>query len=166
MPLMRLAHLITLVLVLRDLSENRSNSRCILYQLIHLTGYSYERLDGSVRGEERYVAIQNFNETEDTFIFLLSTRAGKFLDIRLSFYFSPSHHLISYIIYINDSNYEVLSKIFRLFPKILENSPKFVITLPIISRRFPKIAENVRRFHRKIRRCFNCRPTPLHRCMF
>ena len=40
-------------------------------------GYSYERLDGSVRGEERYLAIQNFNETEDTFIFLLSTRAGK-----------------------------------------------------------------------------------------
>ena len=40
-------------------------------------GYTYERLDGSVRGEERYLAIQNFNETEDTFIFLLSTRAGE-----------------------------------------------------------------------------------------
>ena len=44
---------------------------------VSVTGYSYERLDGSVRGEERYLAIQNFNETEDTFIFLLSTRAGK-----------------------------------------------------------------------------------------
>lgn len=44
-----------------------------------VTGYSYERLDGSVRGEERFLAIQNFNETEDTFIFLLSTRAGTFL---------------------------------------------------------------------------------------
>ena len=39
-------------------------------------GYSYERLDGSVRGEERYLAIKNFNQDEDTFIFLLSTRAG------------------------------------------------------------------------------------------
>ena len=47
-----------------------------------VTGYSYERLDGSVRGEERFLAIQNFNETEDTFIFLLSTRAGTFLNIK------------------------------------------------------------------------------------
>lgn len=46
-------------------------------------GYSYERLDGSVRGEERYLAIQNFNETEDTFIFLLSTRAGKATNIEI-----------------------------------------------------------------------------------
>ncbi len=40
------------------------------------TGYSYERLDGSVRGEERFLAIKNFSEDEETFIFLLSTRAG------------------------------------------------------------------------------------------
>lgn len=39
-------------------------------------GYSYERLDGSVRGEERFIAIKNFSEDEETFIFLLSTRAG------------------------------------------------------------------------------------------
>lgn len=39
-------------------------------------GYSYERLDGSVRGEERFTAIQNFNSTDDTFVFLLSSRAG------------------------------------------------------------------------------------------
>lgn len=43
---------------------------------LSLQGYSYERLDGSVRGEERYLAIQNFNEDEGTFIFLLSTKAG------------------------------------------------------------------------------------------
>lgn len=49
---------------------------------VPVTGYSYERLDGSVRGEERFLAIQNFNETEDTFIFLLSTRAGTFLSIK------------------------------------------------------------------------------------
>ncbi len=40
-------------------------------------GHLYERLDGSVRGEERYLAIKNFNEDEDTFVFLLSTRAGE-----------------------------------------------------------------------------------------
>ena len=43
---------------------------------LDFSGYSYERLDGSVRGEERYLAIQNFNDTDGTFIFLLSTRAG------------------------------------------------------------------------------------------
>ena len=41
-----------------------------------VSGYTYERLDGSVRGEERYLAIQNFNEDDETFIFLLSTKAG------------------------------------------------------------------------------------------
>lgn len=40
------------------------------------SGYSYERLDGSVRGEERFLAVQNFTEDDETFIFLLSTRAG------------------------------------------------------------------------------------------
>ena len=57
-------------------------------------GYSYERLDGSVRGEERFQAVANFSRTtgaapvggrggggagaaaEPTFVFLLSTRAG------------------------------------------------------------------------------------------
>ena len=39
------------------------------------TGYSYERLDGSIRGEERFLAIKNFTD-DATFIFLLSTRAG------------------------------------------------------------------------------------------
>ncbi|XP_068681305.1 chromodomain-helicase-DNA-binding protein 1-like isoform X2 [Montipora foliosa] len=48
----------------------------IIQDYLGYRGYSYERLDGSVRGEERYLAIQNFNEAEDTFIFLLSTRAG------------------------------------------------------------------------------------------
>ena len=41
-----------------------------------LPGYSYERLDGSVRGEERFLAVRNFSEDEQTFVFLLSTRAG------------------------------------------------------------------------------------------
>ncbi|CAF0884246.1 unnamed protein product [Adineta ricciae] len=38
--------------------------------------YKYERLDGSVRSEERFLAINNFNAHDDTFIFLLSTKAG------------------------------------------------------------------------------------------
>ena len=38
--------------------------------------YNYERIDGSVRGEERNIAINNFNSQKDVFIFLLSTRAG------------------------------------------------------------------------------------------
>ena len=46
---------------------------------IHPTGYSYERLDGSVRGEERFLAVKNFTEDEDIFIFLLSTKAGKII---------------------------------------------------------------------------------------
>lgn len=44
-----------------------------------LAGFTYERLDGSVRGEERFVALKNFEEDEGTFVFLLSTRAGRWL---------------------------------------------------------------------------------------
>uniref|UniRef100_A0AAR2LK11 Chromodomain helicase DNA binding protein 1-like n=1 Tax=Pygocentrus nattereri TaxID=42514 RepID=A0AAR2LK11_PYGNA len=47
----------------------------ILQDYLEYRGYSYERLDGSVRGEERNLAIKNFS-TKDVFIFLLSTRAG------------------------------------------------------------------------------------------
>jgi SNF2 family DNA or RNA helicase len=43
---------------------------------IDIIYYRYERLDGSVRGEERYLAIKNFNEEDEVFVFLLSTRAG------------------------------------------------------------------------------------------
>jgi SNF2 family DNA or RNA helicase len=39
-------------------------------------GFAYERLDGSVRGEERYAAINAFSSDANTFAFLLSTRAG------------------------------------------------------------------------------------------
>ena len=49
---------------------------CALFLLIFNPDYSYERLDGSVRGEERYLAIRNFNEQDETFAFLLSTKAG------------------------------------------------------------------------------------------
>ncbi len=46
------------------------------YSYIFYLGYSYERLDGSVRGEERFLAVKNFSKNDETFIFLLSTRAG------------------------------------------------------------------------------------------
>lgn len=38
-------------------------------------GYEYERLDGSVRGEDRFTSVKRFQRRE-TFAFLLSTRAG------------------------------------------------------------------------------------------
>ncbi len=33
-------------------------------------------MDGSVRGEERFAAVNKFNEDSGTFVFLLSTKAG------------------------------------------------------------------------------------------
>ncbi|KAK7888766.1 hypothetical protein WMY93_024326 [Mugilogobius chulae] len=47
----------------------------ILQDYMEYRGYSYERLDGSVRGEERNLAVKNFS-TNDIFVFLLSTKAG------------------------------------------------------------------------------------------
>uniref|UniRef100_A0A673BZW9 Chromodomain helicase DNA binding protein 1-like n=1 Tax=Sphaeramia orbicularis TaxID=375764 RepID=A0A673BZW9_9TELE len=47
----------------------------ILQDYMEYRGYSYERLDGSVRGEERNLAVKNFS-TQDIFVFLLSTKAG------------------------------------------------------------------------------------------
>ncbi|PKU66041.1 putative chromatin-remodeling complex ATPase chain [Dendrobium catenatum] len=60
----------------------------ILQDFLELRKYTYERLDGSVRAEERFVAIRNFslNLTGDViepqaklngaFVFIISTRAG------------------------------------------------------------------------------------------
>jgi SNF2 family DNA or RNA helicase len=47
----------------------------IIQDYLHFRNYSYERLDGSVRGDERYLAVKSFQD-DDTFVFLLSTRAG------------------------------------------------------------------------------------------
>ncbi|XP_034036486.1 chromodomain-helicase-DNA-binding protein 1-like [Thalassophryne amazonica] len=47
----------------------------ILQDYIEYRGYSYERLDGSVRGEERNLAVKSFS-SKDIFVFLLSTKAG------------------------------------------------------------------------------------------
>uniref|UniRef100_A0A673U3X8 Chromodomain helicase DNA binding protein 1 like n=1 Tax=Suricata suricatta TaxID=37032 RepID=A0A673U3X8_SURSU len=47
----------------------------ILQDYMDYRGYSYERVDGSVRGEERHLAVKNFGR-QPVFVFLLSTRAG------------------------------------------------------------------------------------------
>lgn len=38
--------------------------------------FKYERLDGRIRGSERQKAIDRFERDDDSFLFLLSTRAG------------------------------------------------------------------------------------------
>lgn len=55
---------------------------------LELRKYSYERLDGSIRAEERFAAIRSFShqsvnnrskveaETNAAYVFLISTRAG------------------------------------------------------------------------------------------
>jgi len=48
----------------------------IIQDYLHYRQYTYERLDGSVRGEERFMAVKNFQQEDNTFVFLLSTRAG------------------------------------------------------------------------------------------
>ncbi|KAL0481401.1 chromodomain-helicase-DNA-binding protein 1 [Acrasis kona] len=48
----------------------------IIQDYMHLRKYSYERLDGSARGEERYNSVDRFCTDNDVFAFLLSTRAG------------------------------------------------------------------------------------------
>eukprot|EP00667_Euglena_gracilis_P001160 EG_transcript_1160 len=47
----------------------------ILQDFMDFRGYEYERLDGSVRGEDRFTSVKRFQRRE-TFAFLLSTRAG------------------------------------------------------------------------------------------
>ncbi|XP_046553776.1 chromodomain-helicase-DNA-binding protein 1-like [Haliotis rubra] len=48
----------------------------ILQDYLGYRDFTYERLDGSVRGEERFLSVRNFNENDETFVFLLSTKAG------------------------------------------------------------------------------------------
>lgn len=47
----------------------------ILQDYLEFRGYSYQRLDGSIRGDDRFQAVETFQESS-TFVFLLSTRAG------------------------------------------------------------------------------------------
>lgn len=48
----------------------------LISEYCEFRNYRYERLDGRVRGTERQKAIDRFEREEDSFLFLLSTRAG------------------------------------------------------------------------------------------
>jgi chromodomain-helicase-DNA-binding protein 7 len=48
----------------------------LMSEFCDFRGFKYERLDGRIRGNERQKAIDRFNREEDSFVFLLSTRAG------------------------------------------------------------------------------------------
>ncbi|TMW55068.1 hypothetical protein Poli38472_013830 [Pythium oligandrum] len=48
----------------------------ILQDYLTYEGFAYERVDGSIRGKERWQAIERFRSSPDTFVFLMSTRAG------------------------------------------------------------------------------------------
>ncbi|KAJ3257872.1 Chromodomain-helicase-DNA-binding protein 1-like [Boothiomyces macroporosus] len=47
----------------------------IVQDYLDIRGYDYERLDGSIRGEDRNQSVQTFQQNK-TFVFLLSTKAG------------------------------------------------------------------------------------------
>lgn len=74
----------------------------ILQDLIYQLGLSCERLDGSIRGNARQNAIDNFN-SQKFFVFLLSTRAGG-VGINLT-------SADTVIIYDSDWNPQVIKKL-------------------------------------------------------
>ena len=50
----------------------------ILESFLNLYGYSYCRLDGSTKPEQRQLLVQRFNTDARLFVFILSTRSGGF----------------------------------------------------------------------------------------
>jgi len=48
----------------------------LISEYCEFRNFAFERLDGRIRGSERQKAIDRFNTEEDSFLFLLSTRAG------------------------------------------------------------------------------------------
>ena len=62
----------------RDRSHLRQMTRIltILEDFCEFRQFNHERLDGSITGNKRQEAIDRFNMNDDSFIFLLSTRAG------------------------------------------------------------------------------------------
>ena len=48
----------------------------LISEYCEFRNFRYERLDGRVRGTERQKAIDRFESEDDSFLFLLSTRAG------------------------------------------------------------------------------------------
>jgi len=88
--------LIVLDLILKKLHElghrvllfaQMTQTLDILQDFLEMRNYTYERLDGSVRAEERFAAIRNFSSQSTkglmrddnqigAFVFMISTRAG------------------------------------------------------------------------------------------
>ena len=75
------------VLKLLLMKMKAENSRCLIFSnftsfldivqdFLDLENFAYERLDGSIRGEDRTCAISRFDQSSNTSVFLLSTRAG------------------------------------------------------------------------------------------
>jgi SNF2 family DNA or RNA helicase len=50
----------------------------VLESFLNLYGYSYCRLDGSTKPEQRQLLVQRFNTDAKLFVFILSTRSGGF----------------------------------------------------------------------------------------
>ena len=48
----------------------------ILEAFLNLHGFTYLRLDGSTKPEQRQVLMQRFNSSPKIFVFILSTRSG------------------------------------------------------------------------------------------
>lgn len=48
----------------------------IIQDFLTLESFSYERIDGSVRGMERWQSIERFRSDPNVFVFLISTRSG------------------------------------------------------------------------------------------
>jgi SNF2 family DNA or RNA helicase len=48
----------------------------LISEYCEFRNFKYERLDGRIRGTERQKAIDRFEREDDSFLFLLSTRAG------------------------------------------------------------------------------------------
>jgi hypothetical protein len=65
------------------------------------TNYSYVRLDGSTKMNDRQVAIENFNSTPccDLFVFLLSTRAGFFYIFILFIYYNNYNFILLLLLF-------------------------------------------------------------------
>lgn len=66
----------------------------VLQDFLELRKFDYKRLDGSIRGEDRFSAIDDFNSSDGAFVFLLSTRAGG-LGITLSKDIGTCHTRVS-----------------------------------------------------------------------
>jgi SNF2 family DNA or RNA helicase len=71
----------------------------LLEEYLNFKGYSYERIDGKIRGTDRQAAIDRYSAKDsDIFVFLLSTRAGG-LGITLTAVSAPSSAFVFDIIW-------------------------------------------------------------------